>query len=399
MSDILLTYSWVRSSYAALRNLSTHGVKVCVADSHRVGMCQLSRLKDGFERYTSHYEDENAFIEQVIEICRKRNVKIILPSHNETEILARHRDRLPGNLAALLPDSSHCELFNNKASAYEYAKSIGVPVPIRIKYNQPSQLAEAIHNSCFKKTVIKLLTGNSAKGVFYADDPISAQKIVEGLVIQYNLGYERYPLVEERVEGEGWGNSVLYWHGQQIANFTHRRLREKISTGGTSTLRESARHPELEAAAAKIFDTLGWHGLAMSEFKVCPKTGKFWFIEVNPRMWGSIPLAISAGVEFPYLAWLSATEGPVVAKAYHASCQAKHPWRGRWLLGDTMVVAQQLLTGKIGAASKTLFKSRADSLDDFFWDDPFAFLGEVLYYGSNSLAKMSLNPSEKGMIG
>ena len=399
MTDVLLTYAWVRSSYAALRNLSGHGVNVCVSDSHRVGMCQLSRLKYGFERYPSHYDSEGAFVDRILEICHKRNIKIILPSHNETEILARHRNRLSGNLAALLPDVAHCELFNNKASAYEYAKSIGVPVPVRIEYEQPGRLAKAIRFSGFEQTVIKLLTGNSAKGVFYADDPDSAQQIVTDLVTKYKLEPKRFPLVEQRVSGEGWGNSVLYWHGQHIANFTHRRLREKISTGGTSTLRESARHAELEAAASKIFNNIRWHGLAMSEFKVCPVTGEFWFVEVNPRMWGSIPLAISAGVEFPYLAWLCATQGPDAAKEYHANCEIHHPWRGRWLLGDTMVAAQQFFNGNLSVVSETLFGQKADSVDDFYWDDPVAFLGEVLYYSSNSLAKMSLNPSEKGMVG
>ena len=41
----------------------------------------------------------------------------------------------------------------------------------------------------------------------------------------------------------------------------------------------------------------------------------------------------------------------------------------------------------------------ANSLDDFYLDDPLPFFGQVLYYASNSLAKMSLNPSEKGMVG
>jgi predicted ATP-grasp superfamily ATP-dependent carboligase len=399
MSEVLLTYGWVRSSYAALRNLSAHGVKVCVSDSHRVGMCQLSRLKDGFERYTSHYENEVKFVDDIIRICKARDVQMILTSHNETEILARHRDRLPENLAALLPDTSHCELFNNKASAYEYAKLIGVPVPLRINYDNPKQISAAIHDAGLNKTVIKLLTGNSAKGVFYAENPLEAQRIVGNLICQYNLDYDRYPLIEEQVSGDGWGYSVLYWHGQQVANFTHRRLREKISTGGTSTLREVARHPELEAAAKNIFDKVGWHGLAMSEFKVCPKTGKFWFIEVNPRMWGSIPLAISAGVEFPYLAYLCASRGLSSAKDYQVGCKVHKNWRGRWMLGDAMLATQQFFSGNFLAASKNLFGSGADSLDDFYWDDPFAFLGEVLYYGANSFAKMSLNPSEKGMLG
>lgn len=68
MANILLTYGWVRSSYAALRNLSKNGYKVTVSDSSRVGMSQFSRHKVGFEKYTSHYEDEEKFIQDLLHI-------------------------------------------------------------------------------------------------------------------------------------------------------------------------------------------------------------------------------------------------------------------------------------------------------------------------------------------
>mgnify|MGYP006224090929 CR=1 FL=1 len=51
------------------------------------------------------------------------------------------------------------------------------------------------------------------------------------------------------------------------------------------------------------------------------------------------------------------------------------------------------------AAWDILREERADSLDDFFWDDPFAFLGEALAYLKTTISKRSTNPSEKGMIG
>lgn len=399
MADVLLTYGWVRSSYSALRNLSSHGVQVFATDSHKFGMCQFSRLKSGFGYYRSHYEDECGFVDDIAEMADEQKVKLIFPSHNETEILAKHRCRFGEVQGSLLPNPEHCALFNNKSRSYEFARSVGVPVPERIEYSAPHDLARLIEDLGFRKTVIKLLTGNSAKGVFYADSAAQAQEIVLGLIETYELTQDRYPQVEEYVEGEGWGSSVLYWNGKFIAGFTHRRLKEKISTGGTSTLRESAAHSAMEAATVALFNAIGWHGLAMAEYKVCPKTGKFWFVEVNPRMWGSIPLAISAGVEFPYLAWLCATEGVSVAERYHASRSVQLGWRGRWLLGDTLVAAKELVSLRPLTAARSLFLTKSDSLDDFYWDDPVAFLGEALYYASNSLVNMSLNPSEKGMVG
>lgn len=398
-SHALVTDAWVRSSYAALRNLTDHGVPVSVADSRGLGMCQASRRKSQFSRYRSHYIDEAGFVEDVAAICRAQSIGLVLPSHNETEILSRHRDQLAPGQDALLPDAAHCALFNNKAQSYEFAKSCGVPVPLRIEYAGVEELADKLNELGWQRCVIKLRTGNSAKGVFYADSPAEAADTVRRLIRDFDLPPDRLPQVEEYVSGEGWGCSVLYWHGRRVASFTHRRVREKIATGGTSTLRETVMNSMIEPSALRIFDQIGWHGLAMSEWKVCPDTGRFWFVEVNPRMWGSIALPISAGVEFPYLSWLCAVEGEEAARAYQAQSVVRHPWRSRWLLGDLTVGARQLLSGDLRSAYNTLFKANADALDDFFWDDPLVFFGELGVYIENVVKGRSLNPVEKGMIG
>ena len=399
MSDVLLTYGWVRSSYSALRNLSKHGLDVVASDSSSIGMSQFSRLSSGFKKYTSHYEDENKFISDILDICSSKEIKLILPSHNETEIIARHRHKFSEDLVAMIPVETHCKMFNNKSDAYDYVSNIGIPVPARFKYSNPNEIFQLLKSQGVEKTVIKLLTGNSGKGVFYGKNAEHTQNVVKGLIEQYQLTPSRYPQVEEYVDGEGYGCSVLYNDGTFITHFTHRRLRDKIETGGTSTFRKSVTHEGIETATKAIFDSLGWNGLAMCEFKVCPKTGRFWFIEVNPRMWGSISLAIQSGVQFPYLAWLCATQGSSAAINYHALCTVNLNWKARWLLGDIFIILGKLFKLEFIDVWQILSEEKADSLDDFFWDDPFIFLGEVLSYLKTTISKRSINPSEKGMLG
>jgi len=398
MPSILLTYGWVRSSYAALRNLNKHGLRVTVSDSSILGMSQFSRLKTGFEKYTSHYENEEKFIEDLLDICERKKIDLVFPSHNETEIIAKYRNRFEDRLMGLIPDEQHCKVFNNKSSSYDLVSSLGIAVPKRLFYDNPELVSKKLETINMNKTVIKLLTGNSGKGVFYGNSPLHSQSIVMDLIKKFKLTPDRYPQVEEYVEGDGFGSSVLYWKGKFIANFTHKRLRDKIDSGGTSTLREVASHKGLEEAAKKIFDSIGWNGLAMCEFKVCPKSNKFWFIEVNPRMWGSIPLSIEAGVEFPILACLCATEGPQAAINFHNKSIIQSKWRARWILGDIFVAINQLSKFRLSALKKIISKGQIDSVDDFFWDDPFVFLGQILSYLKKSLSKMSLNPTDEGML-
>ena len=396
---VLITNGSSRSSYAALRSLSKSGITCFSADVSRFGMCQSSRFSKGHFLYTSHYDNEGKFISDLVNLVEKHQITIIFPSHNETEIIARHRHRFNSFAVSAIPAESHCRIFNNKSQAYNLAEKLGIPVPARIYYSEPQQISSLLTSRGIQRTVIKLLTGNSGKGVFYGDSPEHTRVVVEKLIEEYKLEFDRYPQVEEYVQGDGYGNSVLYWHGDHITNFTHRRLRDKIETGGTSVYREASSHKGIEVATQKIFKSIGWHGLAMCEFKVCPVTKKFWFIEVNPRMWGSIPLAIAAGVDFPYLTYLCASRDAGVAITHKKTFDVASSWKGRWLLGDLFLCIRSIMKGDFKTIRDILFKEKADSHDDFFWDDPFVFFGEFFAYLKNTLSKRSINPSEKGMIG
>ncbi len=67
----------------------------------------------------------------------------------------------------------------------------------------------------------------------------------------------------------------------------------------------------IHAAKRCLLDALGWHGVAMVEFKREEATGRFVLMEVNPKFWGSLELAIVSGVDFPYLASRMAVEGEI----------------------------------------------------------------------------------------
>src|SRR5690606_14488164 len=79
--------------------------------------------------------------------------------------------------------------------------------------------------------------------------------------------------------------------------------------GGSSYRRSVELDPEMLDAARRLIRTLNYTGVAMVEFKLNRQTGKWVFIEINGRFWGSLPLAISAGVDFPAYLYRMMTEG------------------------------------------------------------------------------------------
>ena len=72
-----------------------------------------------------------------------------------------------------------------------------------------------------------------------------------------------------------------------------------LAGGGSSYRRSVPLQSDLLAATERLMAALDYTGVAMVEFKVNPRTGKWIFIEINGRFWGSLPLAIAAGADFP----------------------------------------------------------------------------------------------------
>lgn len=65
----------------------------------------------------------------------------------------------------------------------------------------------------------------------------------------------------------------------------------------------------------------------MVEFKICKRTGIPKLMEINGRFWGSLPLAIAAGIDFPHLYYrLVCGENVSVKQAYKFWLISRHFW-------------------------------------------------------------------------
>ena len=50
----------------------------------------------------------------------------------------------------------------------------------------------------------------------------------------------------------------------------------------------------------QLLDSIGYQGVAMVEFRR-GSDGQDYFLEINGRLWGSLPLALHAGVDFAFV--------------------------------------------------------------------------------------------------
>ncbi len=108
-------------------------------------------------------------------------------------------------------------------------------------------------------------------------------------------------LLQGYVHGSGYGAFLLRWNDEVLARFMHKRLHEVPHTGGASSYRRAWWDPRIMDDAERRASLLGWQGVAMFEYRMDPATKRFNLLELNGRFWGSLHLALYAGVDFPRL--------------------------------------------------------------------------------------------------
>jgi predicted ATP-grasp superfamily ATP-dependent carboligase len=172
----------------------------------------------------------------------------------------------------------------------------GAPLPIQGK--GMDQLNFSL-DSIPLPAVIKPRISSGSFGILYV-----RQK--EELIPSFQSVHEKYPfpLIQEWIPDGGgtFGISALFDEASNIkAAFIHKKLRMYPIQGGPSTLREGVDHPQIMELGLSLLKSLNWVGVGMVEFKVDPRDGTPKLMELNPRFWGSLQLAIISGVDFPYL--------------------------------------------------------------------------------------------------
>jgi predicted ATP-grasp superfamily ATP-dependent carboligase len=209
-------------------------------------------------------------------------------------LLAQHRSEISRYTYLLIPDSQKIEFVRDKGNLLRFAEAHGIPIP-RTIYSLENPEPDMVQGPA----VIKPRISSGSFGIAYVRER-------EDLIPLYQKVHAQYPfpLVQEWIpDGAGtFGVSALFDEGADVkAAFIHKKLRMYPVQGGPSTLREGVEHLQIMELGLSLLKSLNWTGVAMAEFKVDPRDGIPKLMEVNPRFWGSLHLAIISGIDFPYL--------------------------------------------------------------------------------------------------
>jgi predicted ATP-grasp superfamily ATP-dependent carboligase len=262
----------------------------------------------------------------------------------------------------------------DKARTMDAAIALRIPVPPTRVLKSLDGALEAAHELGYpvilKPRFSRHWTGRgfiASNGVGYANSDAQLSALIHTLDPELPP-----PLVQRFVPGTGVGVCLLLSpDGAVHAEFAHERLRDYRPTGSGSVLRRSIpMDPQLRAWSVALLRHIGCRGVAMVEFRVDPETGQHYLMEINGRFWGSLQLAVDAGVNFPRLLLDMLCGKPIRKPIYREDVML------RWWLGDLIRTLRVLKGRPAGYTGK--FPSRRCALREFLGDQPAGTRNELL---------------------
>lgn len=303
---------------------------VLTSDETPQSLAGESRFSKKYLQSPSPLRDPGRFLDWLYRTIQSEGIAHLYPVTEISSFLClMHRDQL-GECRLPFPALDTVLALADKWKLMNLAEAQHIPHP-RSRLCQDGAAWETDSVDCFpvvmKPCFSRIWLGDSWLS--------SAVHVVNSLAEMRALHQEKpyfknHPfMVQDYIPGHGAGVFALYDHGRAIAFFAHQRLREKPPIGGVSVLSESVcPNPAMLDMAQRLLDAVRWHGVAMVEFRVTPAEEPY-LMEVNTRFWGSLQLAIDAGVDFPRLLYqLTAGESVAAPPPYRIG------YRLRWLLGD-----------------------------------------------------------------
>jgi predicted ATP-grasp superfamily ATP-dependent carboligase len=389
MASVLVTDGQERAALAAVRSLGRSGHAAHVVSPRSRSLAGASRYARSDARVPDPLYDQTGFVAAVREIVRRRHVEVLLPI-SEASLLAvlRQRDYFDG---VCIPFPSYETVAHacDKVAVLETARTLGIRIPRHHLLTTPAGLGELDAVGIDFPVVVKPSRSVAREDgrwmklkVGYAHTLTSLRSVLDRLPLS------AYPvLLQHRIVGTGIGVFLLLREGELLGSFAHQRLREKPPSGGVSVYRKSIPpDPKLIERSQTLLCKLGWHGVAMVEYKVDRHSGTPYLMEINPRFWGSLQLAIDAGVDFPALLVTAALQRPVQAvRAYRPGVHS------RWWWGDVDHLLARLrfsnhelalpddAPGRWRALLDFLFAFRPKSREEILrLQDPMPFVRETI---------------------
>ena len=326
MKALILEDGASRQALTASRALASAGWTVGVGAERRRGLAASSRSTSHLHVVPPPERDLDGFVAGVNEAIDAEGYDLVFGAR-DTEVLALSMRR--EEIGSIVPHPPHDRVLRalDKVELNAAAGRAGIAVPGTGPASE--EALAALDGPSIVKARLHVQLGAGVRPPRL--DTIVAATAAEAAARAAEIrAANGEPLLQELVSGRLLEVAVLADRDGTVLAEVH-QVAERISppeAGVAVRARTLTVDREISERIAALVAELGWWGLAEAQF-VVPAGGEPRLIDFNGRFYGSLALAVGAGVNLPAM-WAAMATG----RAVRRSPPARVGVRYQWFLGD-----------------------------------------------------------------
>ena len=293
-----------------VRSLAKEGIKSDVFD---IKPCLAAQSRFASYIQSPSPENEEEFIQFVIERAQNQSLKPICFITNDIWLvpLLKNKKKLEKFIHFPMSDWDLIEKCYDKEYLYNLCNIHNIPHPKSYFPKNTLDIIEKLQDFNFPLILKPVETIGFMEKLNWESRNyiIKDAKDLKDVVVQMNnVGFEdRRVILKEIISGEVKSlytfTSYSNKKGKVVAWSIGHKLRQIPPEAGTISAGKVIPNLELERIGINLIETLGFHGIANTEFKFDNNSGEFKLIEINarPGMWNLS--ALNTGVNLPLLAY------------------------------------------------------------------------------------------------
>ncbi len=299
----LVLNGYSRNSLSIIRSLGARKIAIDTV-AHTSGDpefdSRMTKRKSKFVGKVFYFEQNDSELQKIIALLKENKYDFLFAGGTyHSNLISEHKPLLEKYIKVASEEYNKVLMVHDKQIASRFIEELGIPVPKTYQARNPSEL-EQIVETLEGNAVVKLPDSYSSKGLK------EYQGSVEEMIGDYseNYGFDfpvgQFPLIQQRIDGSLHDTTAFSVAGSPKGILSQIRMMPETLKAGSGIINKTTLEPIIIEYTRLILEKLSWTGHIELDWIKEKETGKYYFLEINPKFWGTNQLTISAGFDFPY---------------------------------------------------------------------------------------------------
>ena len=367
-SSILFVADPFYGAIAAVRALRARGYVPWLAVDNPEAYASRSRATAGTVLVPEPKFDGEGFVRELAAAAARLSVAAVLPGAEPYLFTLAGRDADFGGVVLGTPPRESVERATNKALLPQLAARAGLQTPPTKVIRASSDAIDTFGFPAIVKPMRSWIRNPDGTVSAYSARFVSSQHAAEEALHSLPTGEA---LVQPYVPGQLTSVAGVSWEGEVVCTLHQASIRIWPLRTGVSAFAETIPpNAELEQGVRGLLKEIGWSGLFQAQF-IRSSRGEHYLIDLNPRVYGSLALAVAAGLNLPSI-WADLLLGrkPEI-NGYRVGTRFRHEEK------DVRALARMLVEGERRRVFRGVVPHRRTTHAIFSLHDPMPLLTSV----------------------